>query len=177
MRGLVRPLGFDIIRYCAADNHIEAIHAAAGSRATCSILDVGANIGQTALEYHRSFPHASIHSFEPFADAFEELERRTRGCPRIVCHRAALGASDRVAVMYLNTQSVTNSLLPNDARSEHAALAGSTDPAGTVEVQERRLDTFCREVGMEQIDLLKIDTQGYEAQVLEGAGAMLSPAT
>ncbi|TFG51388.1 MAG: FkbM family methyltransferase [Gemmatimonadales bacterium] len=177
MRSIARPLGFDLVRYGAADNHIEAIGAAAGNRAIRTILDVGANIGQTAFEFHRHFPEAIIHSVEPFDEAFVELTRRTREKQRIIPHLAALGAFDGETVMYLNRQSVTNSLLPNADRIDEFSPAGGTDPIGSVKVRVRRLDTRCRETGIEQIDLLKIDTQGYEAQVLGGAGAMLCPAT
>lgn len=177
VRSVVRPLGFDVVRYQSTDDHIEAIRAATGSRTVRTILDVGANIGQTAFEFQRRFPRATIHSLEPFAEAFAELERRSGETRSIVPHRIALGECDRPAVLYVNTESVTNSLLPSAPGAEERQPQGAGEPLGAVEVQVRRLDSFCRDLAIERIDILKIDTQGYECQVLEGAGTMLSPAT
>ncbi len=48
---------------------------------------------------------------------------------------------------------------------------------GMERVPTRRLTTFCRENGIAQIDLLKIDAQGFESRILNGAGDWLNPTT
>lgn len=177
VRSVVRPLGLDIVRYSVEDNHIDAIRTAAGSRAIRMVFDVGANVGQTALEFHHHFPQATIHSFEPFEEACGDLEQQTRGNANIVVHQVALGSADGVVTLYLNQASVTNSLLPNADQLAGYSPEGWTAPLGRTEVPIRRLDSFCQETGIDHIDVLKIDTQGYEARVLEGAGTMLAPDT
>ena len=50
-------------------------------------------------------------------------------------------------------------------------------PIKTTSVPLMRIDTFCLKKSIERIDLLKIDAQGYERYILNGAGDLLSPST
>jgi hypothetical protein len=50
-------------------------------------------------------------------------------------------------------------------------------PIKTTSVPLMRIDTFCLQKSIERIDLLKIDAQGYERYILDGAGDFLSPST
>ena len=60
------------------------------------IFDVGANIGQSALWFKNSFPHATIHAFEPFQAIFELLSTNTRHVSEIFCHKVALGETEKL---------------------------------------------------------------------------------
>ncbi len=129
------------------------------------VIDAGANIGQTALAYARHWPRAGILSFEPVRSSFAELERNCAGTG-IRCVNCALGREDGRVRMRLHDNSELNSFV--DAAD--SAAGGSS---GSEEVSVRRLDSVMREFGIDAIDLLKIDTEGTERQVLEGADGLL----
>jgi FkbM family methyltransferase len=131
------------------------------------VFDVGANIGQTALKFHNEFRHATIHSFEPVEETFRKLQENTRKYSRVHCHKAALGNKEGTVEIRLHdpSKSVLNSL--NDEVMKHAS--------GRVEkILETTGDKFCETHHIDDIDLLKIDTEGYEIRVLEGFQNMLS---
>jgi FkbM family methyltransferase len=139
-----------------------------------TIFDVGANEGQTVLRLVDAFPNARIHSFEPFPEAFAKLQQSCVRHPRVHTHQVAFGERDGSTTLFLSHASVTNSLLPTSAQAAEFSPPGWTEPAGKIEVPIAKLDTFCAARRIERIDLLKIDTQGYELQVLQGASAMLA---
>ena len=127
-----------------------------------TILDVGANDGGSALKFRAAFPDAVIHSFEPVSNTFDSLVRNVRGQAKTYCHRLALGRISGEAEIYLTQHSTTSSLVrPEDAR-------------GSEIVQVSTVDQFAHEHSLERIDLLKIDTEGFDLDVLEGATDMLS---
>ena len=132
-----------------------------------TILDAGANVGQTALRFNRFFPGAKIYSFEPVGDTFRILAERCANRQTIECIHAALG------------DAVGNILIALNADSELNSLLGRADPdsvrRGEGEyVSQLPLDEFAKERGIECIDFLKTDTEGYELHVLQGAARMLS---
>ncbi|MBE7537022.1 MAG: FkbM family methyltransferase [Opitutaceae bacterium] len=133
-------------------------------------VDVGANVGQTARQIRRHFPQAEIHAIEPIADTFSRLRENTRDMG-IKVHQLALGAANgeaEVAGPLSGVDSVMNSLA---ARNPAAPAGGSSTKAECVAV--RTLETFCEESGITGIDYLKIDTEGFDLQVLKGAGAWI----
>ena len=128
-----------------------------------TIFDVGANVGQSALRFAESFPEATIWSFEPFEAAYTELEQATRGT-KVRCFQLAFGAEAFTATVPLAAKSDLNSLLSRAAAAEV--------PRETVHVTT--LDAFAVEHGVERIDFLKIDTEGFDLAVLQGAEQLLT---
>jgi FkbM family methyltransferase len=126
------------------------------------ILDVGANVGQTTASYRQLFPKSSIWSFEPFPETYNALKKVTDKSPKSYAVNAAL--SDTVGDAYLNVGagSLTNSLLQRETHS------------GTVKVQTDTIDNFCRVTNIPSVHILKIDVEGAESKVLDGAQFMLS---
>lgn len=128
-----------------------------------TIVDVGANAGQSAIRFRAAFPEARIVSLEPIQATFDELVRRTAGLD-IQCHRLAAGSSDSVSTMYLTPFSETSSLMrPAD-----------DELRGMEQVEVVTLDGFLRDSGIDTVDLLKIDAEGYDLEVLKGASGVLS---
>jgi FkbM family methyltransferase len=125
------------------------------------LFDVGANVGQSCLLYRRLFPDAVIHAFEPVPATHLKLAQAVAGTNNIHVHNVALSASDGVMAMHPAEWSTMNRL----------AESGQSD--GTEQVVTRRLDSFCCEHGIRHIDFLKVDTEGHDLTVLEGAGDFL----
>jgi FkbM family methyltransferase len=127
-----------------------------------TIVDVGANTGQSAIRFRAAFPAARIVSVEPIGETFQELVRRTEGL-NVECHRIALGSRRGQATMYLTPFSTTSSLVrpPQD------------ELRGEEKVDVVTLDEFLRDNGISQVDLLKVDAEGYDLEVLRGAAKTL----
>ncbi len=139
------------------------------------LLDVGANEGQSVVEFRRAFPQVQIHSFEPFPDSFERLKATASLYPGVQVNHTAVGAKRGEASLYVNVHSVTNSLLPATEQSrEFSDQPQATQNQGRVMVPITTLDDYCTGLGIAQIDLLKIDTQGFELPVLIGGSGLLA---
>lgn len=134
----------------------------------CSI-DVGANIGVTLWHsLKNSKSSATFMAFEPSTQCFEALE--------ITCddlnhsgkiYDFAIGSADEYRSIYG---------LGNQLHSGAASLISHSGVRGEEgEVQVRKLDSVLKEyLGNRLISLLKVDTEGYEAQVVSGATDSIS---
>ena len=127
-----------------------------------TIFDVGGNYGQTACHFAAAFPLATIFTFEPVPAPYQRLVSAVKGCPQIKHFNVALGAEPAVMKMNLCAHSGSNSL------SESAAAIGAID------VQVDTVDAMAERHGIDTIDLLKMDVEGFELQVLEGARCMIA---
>jgi FkbM family methyltransferase len=134
----------------------------AGKRDLPIIFDVGANIGQTTHDLVRYFPHSSIYCFEPVSESFERLCLTYRNYKNVRPQKTALGDQECTATIQLHSDSELNTLVVNGRRSN-----GLTDKSEVVVVTT--VDNFCRKNGISEIDLLKMDVQGYESKVIGGA--------
>lgn len=139
------------------------------------VFDVGANRGQSVAHFRGVLPESTIYAFEPGEAAFAKLHAQAASDPAVRTLRMAVGDRDGEATLYENAANVTNSLLQNASRISEFAPAAAIAPVGTSPTSVTRIDTFCATHSIRRIDLLKIDTQGYERHVLEGAGKMLAP--
>lgn len=124
------------------------------------IFDVGANIGQTALHLRRFLPRATIHSFEPVPATCTELRRNTAGHPTIQVHPLAMSNATGETDIFVTDNSQLSSL---EAREGQTA----------VRIRTQTVDDFCAEQGITAIDILKMDVEGHELGVIEGARGML----
>ncbi len=133
------------------------------------VLDVGANLGQYALRLRAGGYGGRIVSFEPQSAVHDRL-RHTAEADRLwtVAPRLALGADDRQVTLNLSAESDMSSVL--DLTDEMRELLDSSAFVGSEQVPQARLDAvFSRFAGAGERVLLKIDTQGTERQVLDGA--------
>lgn len=127
-----------------------------------TIFDVGANIGQTSLFLKNHFPQAEIFAFEPVKETYETLKSNARTAPNIKPVRCALGDETGQKVISIREDSELNTLV--DCSDRDVAMIEKTE-----EITVTTLDSFCKEAGISKINLLKMDVQGYELQVLQGA--------
>jgi FkbM family methyltransferase len=138
------------------------------------IFDVGANVGATAQRYRALYPRAEIHCFEPYPPSFARLSAGLVGDGLVSLHPLALSSAPGRAALNVNRNAETNSLLPSDRRAALYWGEGVLETETEVEVPLQTLDGFCAEHSIARIDVLKLDVQGAEYSVLEGADALLS---
>lgn len=136
------------------------------------IFDVGANRGDTVLQYKELYPASKIHAFEPFRSSFDILVKNTFNASGVFPHQCALTNSVGKKELHVNKNVDTNSLLP----SLKAGMSSDTqvETLEKVEVDTYSLTSFCYKTGIEYIDILKLDIQGGEMQALKGAEHLLS---
>ena len=136
------------------------------------VFDVGANVGQTALRLSHCFPAATVYAFEPVDGTFDCLATNVASHPQIRPFNVALGAEcTRKDMIVYDDQSCVSSFLA-DAPYATAFLDGANSTPLSVNVAT--VDDICRSEHIGIIDLLKIDTEGYDCEVLKGATAMLA---
>ena len=131
------------------------------------VLDVGAAGGGYGSELREFGYQGRIVSFEPMRAAFDRLSAARAGDPRWEAHMCALGDEPGTARINVASNSDSSSLLPMADR--HRAAAPAVDYVGTEEVRVERLDDVARShLASARRPYLKLDTQGFERQVLAG---------
>lgn len=160
-----RGLGLDVRRIGYSHDIIDFVT----DRAIDVVLDVGANIGQFGEELRQKGYRGKIVSFEPIPDEYRILDLKARGDGNWEAHNFALGERTERSSINVSEASVFSSILPSTtAAVRHAEGAVVT---GTQPIEVRRLDDVIPALAGNA--LLKIDTQGYERQVLEGSRRLL----
>ena len=136
------------------------------------VFDVGANVGQTLQRYAAAIPNARVHCFEPFPASFNALAETAAQYPRATAHELALADADGERVLHASTTYHTrNSLLERPTGGRTYWRGGALDEEVTVRVET--LDSFRARTNVERIDILKIDVQGAEGLLLDGAKGTL----
>jgi FkbM family methyltransferase len=123
-----------------------------------------------------AYPNAEIHAFEPFPDSHRELTTRVAARPRIHPHCVAVLVASGKARLNVNARSSTNSVFETSAEAARFVAADLMKRKTTLEVDAVSLDAFCQDEGIEHVDVLKIDVQGAELLVFQGARALLEEA-
>jgi FkbM family methyltransferase len=131
-----------------------------------TVFDVGANIGQSYTAYRNIFPQAAIYSFEPISSSFAQLQKEMSKDPLGFTERMALGEKNETIMVKLFSENSPLNSLKSDLMNDDTF-------AQTEAVEVKTLDNYCKAKGIRFIDLLKIDTEGFEIPVLKGAHDML----
>ncbi len=141
------------------------------------VLDVGANIGQYYSELRFLRYTGEVMSFEPTVEAYNVLKKKNRGDSKWIIHqRAALGSYDGETSINVAGNSVSSSILPMEDKHVNAEPSSGYIRSEAVPVQ--KLDTVLN--GYDKAGkriFLKIDTQGFEYEVLKGAENTLPACT
>lgn len=136
-----------------------------------TVLDVGGHHGQFTLYALERFPRARIVTFEPQADGAELIARVTSGEDRVRIENYALGPEPGEAELNISKRSDSSSLLPI-GEGQTTAFPG-TEAASTETIKVETLDNLLPDPPARPA-LLKIDVQGFELGVLQGAERTLA---
>ncbi len=144
------------------------------------IFDVGAHVGESARRFRGVFPKSYIHCFEADKGNYQKLCENLSGQSDLHLNNFGVGSAAATQKFYKNMKTDTSSFNQVNPESEWAEIRskqyGVEKSAFTQEsydVEIKALDTYMDESGIEHVDLLKIDTQGYEDEVLKGASEAL----
>jgi FkbM family methyltransferase len=132
-------------------------------------FDIGANIGNYSLTLLDRFPRAFIHAFEPHPRNYSHLTDRMPSS-KVKFHNIAIGESKGKSILYDRADC---------DGSEHASLHEAViseihkQKIVTFEVAVETLDDLVEREGVSYIDFMKIDAEGNELAVLQGASKLL----
>lgn len=133
------------------------------------VLDVGANLGQYGSGLRQRGYKGRIWSFEPIREVFDELEARVRTDEDWKVTRVAVGAVPGEALINVSESTVFSSL--KTAKENPPAFDKGLAVVKRERVRVEKLDNLMIGETAKRI-FLKIDTQGFEKEVLEGAGEL-----
>jgi FkbM family methyltransferase len=132
-------------------------------------FDVGANVGDYSLLLHEVFGDgAQIHSFEPSAKTYERLVHNLEGKVNGFRHNFGLGDIDIRTTLYTNAEG-SGLASVYKRKLDHFNI----DMNLVEEIEIRSLDSFCRDHKISNILFLKLDVEGHEKKVLDGAKEMI----
>lgn len=127
------------------------------------VFDVGANIGQTTEGILEQFPATRVFAFEPVSATFAQYIERFGGLPNVKANRLALSSKCATGKVLAAGTSVGNSL------TEKSGTAAR--PVESVELLTG--DVYCDKNGIDHISYLKVDTEGFDLEVLKGFHQMI----
>jgi len=129
-----------------------------------TILDIGANIGFTALNMaKKSQPNGVVYAFEPDPFNFSQLKKNTsQNKQNVLIQNVGLGSRTDQLKLEVNTFNNRGGNRINNAASANYSV-----------IDIIRTDDFISTNKIEKVDLVKIDVEGFEMQVLLGADQML----
>ena len=140
------------------------------------IFDVGANKGQSIERYRKIFKIPTIHSFEPNTDEINILKKRYYSDENVILNNLGVGEKEATLEFNINAMSGHSSfikLIPNTTwikkRSKQIDINSKNYTSKKINSKIITLDDYAKKNNIENIDILKIDTQGFEDKVLLGA--------
>jgi FkbM family methyltransferase len=133
------------------------------------VLDVGANIGMTALAFSQICPQGQIAAIEPVPRTFRYLQRNVTeaGARNLKIFNFALGSSAGTVLMQGHPSNFACSFVADNytiPASDHFSC----------EVPVKRLDDTFSELSLDRLDFMKVDVEGFELEVFAGAREILN---
>lgn len=174
LQSFFASIGYDVFQRDARNHPELCAKRLADREGVGTVLDVGANKGQYAKTLRSWGYQGKIVSFEPLSAAHGLLSQAAAGDPKwTVAPRCAVGADRSLSQINISANSVSSSLL--DMLEAHRQAHPASGYISKEEVEIRTLDELANELcGADEKFFLKIDTQGYESAVLEGASQTLN---
>lgn len=154
----------------------QSIQGLAKENSISTIFDVGGNAGDFSWQFSQLYSDAQIYCFEPSPRSYESLVTRFSRNSKISIHNIAVSDGNGTADFHCYKVNPTDSLLM-PAIQWRQWVDGKSDALelqSNITVTTTTLDTFCSNHAISTIDILKIDTQGAECKILDGAKNLLS---
>jgi len=176
IKKIIHSVGIEMYRYDPSATQFGRFLAALETFKIDFIVDVGANEGQFGESLRESGYKGSIVSFEPLVTAYRVLLDVSKRDPKWLVHtRCAVGDSVGEVEINISANSVSSSVLP--MLNSHIQAAAHAGYIGKDKCSVITLDSVMPTyIGSSKSILVKIDTQGYEWQVLDGASNLIKNA-
>jgi FkbM family methyltransferase len=145
------------------------------------IFDIGANRGQSVRFFKSLYPSSKIYTFEPSESSFKKLRSFVTNMQYsgVFLFRVAFGDSQREAIFHESDLSETSSfVLPNQdskylKKKNRILFQKNENSYNSIPIQITTLDDFVNKNEINFIDIVKIDVEGFELEVIQGASNTL----
>ena len=175
IRSVLNPIGYDIVKFRTTwPPHIVLDHLEMNN--INIVLDVGANSGQYSQGLRKAGYKGRIISFEPASLPYQGLKKNALHDKNWQTFNYALGETTGSSSIHISRHSPSSSILPMTSLHLDASPGSEYLSEETIEV--KTLDSIYDSLGIRGENVfLKVDTQGYEKKVLDGALECLSSIT
>jgi FkbM family methyltransferase len=169
--------GLDVKRYTPGSSDLSYLSVLLQKYRIDLVLDIGANVGQFHHELRLLGYTKDVISFEPLSEAYKILKNKEKGYNNwVVYERVAIGNLDGETIINISNNSVSSSILP--IGEQHVAAAPFSAYVKNEEVKIKKIDTISTDFNWSGRNIFfKIDTQGFEYEVLLGAKKTLELVT
>ena len=166
---MLNRMGWEVHRYRPSSDPRAQLYSLLTNDRLNVVLDIGANVGQYGTELRELGYSGRIVSVEPLASAHAKLsERALHDDKWLVAPRCAIGATEGEVRINIAGNSVSSSVL--SMNTVHSDAAPGSSYVGSELTPLMSLDRACAQfIGPSDRVFLKVDTQGYEWAVLDGA--------
>lgn len=133
------------------------------------VLEAGAHFGEDTVQLAQLWPQGKVIAFEPNPSAFSKLRDAVKPYSHVEVSACALATSNGMTPFYLCANNDGSSSLLRPIKEMHEFLGGDQ-----IEVPCVVLDDWCKERGVERIDCMWLDMEGFELYMLQSSPRMLS---
>ena len=129
-------------------------------------LDIGAGQAESINRFKKILPNITIHSFEPVEERIDIITNWLKTFPHnnnIILNHCAMGDKIEEKTFYVNSKTKNSSFLKLNQKNKIDFLKKE------IKINVNTVDNYVKQNNINHIDYLKIDTQGYEEEVLKGS--------
>jgi len=168
---IIRKTGYDVVKCKYSKHELEIERLMDSLQITC-VLDIGANEGQYAKNIRIGGYKNRIISFEPIKEPFNKLKQNSASDKKWDVYNIAIGNFNGKTEINIAGNSVSSSLL--DINKTHTDAAPDSKYIGTQSIEIRSLDALFNDFEINGQEIyMKVDTQGFEKNVLLGSKTVL----
>jgi FkbM family methyltransferase len=129
------------------------------------VIDAGANIGIFSVLAANLCPKGKIYAFEPASITFDALNKNTGQYENMLAYRNGVGDKNVTKKLFVKKWALGTNYIEDTVMEGH----DPDDYPDSEEVKIITIDSFVKENNLSHVDFIKMDTEGYEPNILNGA--------